>query len=242
MFWASTFTIYSVRLFPDLIYSCSDDESGNALVAMDEDLSSPEEEPLVPVVTKQPEPLKPKPPSRPPVTLKSPKDVVLTESEGEESPEEESRKKEVSSTKKKQQQELLDIFVKEPSETPKKESGGLKISADTGTKKSGGLMMEFKQEQPKKAKEPKDSPDFREEKRERKKKKSKKSKSRETTTEKAPAVRSEDLFGLTSSLDAWLNAEPESNTAGLVSEYRHTDLVPRPLQAFIASHFSYCKQ
>ena len=169
-------------------------------------------------------------PCRPPVALKSAKDIELTESEEEEESTEEEDDGPVPERRAKETKRGPDPFAiflvqsspsSSPSSVPEEKQPAKK------KEKSTGLMLAFPEPSIKVAppKEPQgknretvlamESPNLLgEEKRERKKKKSKKSKQREVedidTGSSGPVVTrpaaSDDPFGLTSSLDAWLNA------------------------------------
>lgn len=203
-----------------------EDEADNPLVAMAEDLSSPEEEEEPQKSHSATAVSKSAPrPSRPPATLKSAKDVELTESEEEEdsaeeddAPVPEQRPRET-----KKGPDPFETFLAKPSPSITPSS-----APKSSKKKSTGLLLAFPepsitvggskelQEKEKGTTPAVESPDLLgEEKRERKKKKSKKSKQKSVedidTGISGPAVTqpapSEDPFGLTSSLNAWLNAD-----------------------------------
>ena len=206
----------------------SEEDIKNPRVAMDEDLSSQEEgsAPPTSVAVATLPPSRPQQPEEkpkgPPVKLKSAKDIVLTESEEEDldSPE----------TKPAQ-----------PKATPKSKTDSGAFSTSTpktapAKKTSKGLLLEFNLPSPTQAKPksssaslPADSPgskprerkslpaDSPSEPRERKRKKSKKSRHKSKEEEggsgpPAPPPASEDPFGLTSSLDAWLSAGTDESS------------------------------
>ena len=201
---------------------------------MDEDLSSPEEEEAPPPAPPTSAATKPSPQvSRPPVTLKSAKDVELTESESEEdAPEvmadedlEEEHRPAVSvgswKTKDVLSGELFDV---DPTVEKKKKKSS----------KSSGLMLEFNLPPPSQTEakasaaeesrkeSPLGTPEMTEKRKDAKSKKKKSKKSRhdkeeaETTqgsgqsgggSAQAPPISSDDPFGPIAALDAWLNSD-----------------------------------
>ncbi len=228
-----------------------EEEEDTPQVAMYEDLSSPEEEeeeePTPPSQSRHPltHPSS-KAPTKP---LKSAKEIVLTESEEGESDsgvlqDEDFTPAPAGSTKKIKHQDLLDIFTGKappsPRETRKEKSSPKdEPHVRKPTKASTGLLIgdwgspqakdvrKGKEEGVERTKASGDSPDGgRERRREReKKRRSKKGKEEVATAENGlqqpTAAKREDPFGLTSSLDTWLNAGPEGSSSGLVSFTRY---------------------
>ena len=204
---------------------------------MDEDLSSPEVDeeeealPTAPPTSKTPPQAK-----RPPVLLKSAKEIELTESEEEDEPleimadedveEEERKPKPAAPLASKKTKDVLsgELFDVVPSVEKKKKAA-----------KSSGLMLEFDlppatKKTTKEKESPMDTPDASEKRRDSKSKKKRSKKSRHTREEdeptkvdgqsgsgggavtQAPPISSDDPFGPISALDAWLNADSTDPT------------------------------
>ena len=173
------------------------------------------------------------PPFRPAAVLKSAKDVELTDTEEEDSTEEEDVPvPEPRARETKKGPDPFETFLAKPSpsSTPssapqsnkKKKHTGLLLAFPEPSVTVGG-SKELREGQRGAAPEVESPNLLGEEKRERKKKKSKKSKQKQVEDVddggSGPAViqpaASADPFGLTSSLDAWLNAG-QSDTSNLV--------------------------
>lgn len=212
---------------------CSDDDihTDKPQIAMDEDLSTPEEEeeeaPPTSTISKPSPALQT---SRPPVILKSAKDVELTESEEEDDTPNVLADKDVEESA-----PAAPLITKKTKDVLSGELFEVESSAEKKKKpaKSSGLMLQFNlppsPPQPKKTasgkerRSPKDSPGQSETRRDSKGKKKKLKKSRHTKEEEAdiakldggsgrdvtqvPPVAASDPFGAISALDAWLNSE-----------------------------------
>ena len=191
-------------------------------MAADEDLSSTE--PDTPPTSRRQESSSSTsklPSSRTSLPLKSAKEIELTESEEEkEKEEEEEEEKKTAPVSAASRQMDLDQFWGERGRKGaglSLERGG--IESTKPKKKAKGLLLDWTVEEPP-AKPPRKepgTPELPEERKERRKKSSKKGRHRRKETEEVlptPAVpaitasstRMGDPFGLTSSLDAWLNA------------------------------------